>query len=146
MTLLYTKGKGVQDLIEKDKGALSAKGIGDYSTEATTQLTAFTTDDVLGEALASTGVATELIQDNIARMALEDYKGYLKYKHDMLNQIRQEVMRAYLLAIRNYKQIGYSQHEAEKKAKEIAHDTKASQMKMFNLLFPHSGQRVVNVY
>jgi hypothetical protein len=106
------------------------------------------TPEALREAAVATGIETEVIQDRIAKLALDPahYGDYLTYKEGVLGQIRAEVLRTYLNTASMYEGVGYSKLQAEKMAAEVAKDVKESQMKIYHILFPHSGQKVKQVY
>jgi hypothetical protein len=102
----------------------------------------------LREAAVGTGLETEIIQDEIAKLALnpKTYKDYLEYKGNVLGSIRAEVMRTYISTARMYEGVGYSKEHAGKIAADVAKDVKASQMKIYHILFPHSGEKVRATY
>lgn len=105
--------------------------------------------DYYRRAVTNTGILTERYQDSLANLALQGDKGYKQYlevKNSVIEQIRAEVLRAYLASVKMYISIGYSEEEAEKAAKEVAKETKRAHMKMYDVLFPHSGKEVKHVY
>lgn len=104
------------------------------------------TTDAIREASVATGLETEYIQDQVANLAHTDYGQYLAFKQEVLGKIRAEVLRSYINTVKLYEDIGYTKLQAEKIAADIAKDVKNSQMKLYQVLFPQSGQKVKNVY
>ncbi len=144
-TTIGEKGKEIS-------GPLAPTGITGYMADTTKEVGEYLSAHNganLDDALAVTGITTELIQEHYANMAAggpAEYVKYLEAKQGILNGIRQEILRTYASAMQRYLAIGYPRTEAEKMAKEIAKEAKASQMKIFHTLFPHSGQKVKHVY
>lgn len=108
--------------------------------------TAFANPENLKRAAVNTGLETEIIQDRVADMAHTHYDQYLALKRKTLGEIRAEVMRTYLSTERIYKELGYTDLQAQKIAEDIAKDVKAAQMKSYYILFPHSGNKIQKVY
>jgi hypothetical protein len=98
------------------------------------------------QAMAVTGLSTEVIQDHYAELAVKNYTEYLAKKKAFTDRIKQAVLSTYAATLKMYAEIGYSQQEAEKMAKHAAEETKAIHMKVFKTLFPYSGQKVKQVY
>ncbi len=149
MALLFKPQERLKEITEGEKALFTAAALAEYGKDSQGVIDKWAAKaGELDDALAETGIKTEIIQDNLADLAINPgtYATYLKYKRDTLNQVRQEVLRAYASAIQTYMNIGYSKSEAEKLAREVAKDTKASHMKIFKTLFPHSGQKIVPTY
>lgn len=104
------------------------------------------TADAVRNASVATGLETEYIQDQIANLAHTHYDQYLAYKQEVLSKIRSEVLRTFITNKKMYEDIGYTDLQAEKMAKDIAQEVKAAQMKIYDVLFPRSGQKVKDVY
>jgi hypothetical protein len=105
--------------------------------------------NIYGRAAAATGILTESIQDSIANMAVgtkDQYKEYLATKQATLDHVRAETLRAFMNNYAQLIELGFSESEAERKAQEIAKDVKAAQMKLYHILYPHSGKEVKRVY
>lgn len=105
-------------------------------------------DEAIRMASVATGLETEIIQDELAKLALHPatYPNYLARKEEVLGTIRAEVIRSYIRNKALYESVGYSEKQAGKMAADIAKDVKASQMKYYHILFPHSGEKVKQVY
>jgi len=116
----------------------------------------FTDADKFTEALEYTGYQKELIQEQLAELASINYAGktdksdydqsYLGTREKVEGMMRTEVLRVWAFLKNLYRSVGFPEEEAKSKATAAAAPYTEAQREVFLILFPMSGEKVVNRY
>ena len=149
-TSIFRPAAAATDVI-KDLGIAKIKAVAPIQQGADVE---FSTAGVkydqplLDDAMSKLGIATEMVQERLARLALEPtkYKEYLDAKQGLLTTIRKDTITIYIRTVEQYMAAGIPKLEAEAIAKKIASQYRASQMELFSTFFPKSGEKVKAVY
>jgi len=138
---------------------LTGKAKSDIKTGADVSVTVkslFADDDKFIEALEYTGYQTELIQEQLAEIASKNNGGlpdgtrydesYLGIRDKAKGLMRSEVLRVWAFLKNLYRSVGFPEEEAKAKATAAAAPYKEAQREVFMIMFPMSGEKVVNRY